>query len=134
MTPHNTVADFMVTDIVTLPMALEINHAVSILLNRRISGAPVLDETGELAGILTKKDCFKAALNANYYKQWGGTVADYMTAKVVPMDADLDIVSAAEMFLSLPYRLFPVLAEGQLAGLISRSDLLQAFVDTGKPA
>jgi CBS domain-containing protein len=129
VSPRRSVADVMVADIVTLTQGIAINRALALLLERRISGAPVLDETGELTGILTKKDCFKAALHASYYMQWGGSVADYMSRHVTTMDADLDIVSAAETFLNEPYRIFPVLADGQLAGIVSRSDVLRAFLE-----
>lgn len=128
MNASRTVADCMVSDLHCLAPEMEINHAVAFLLEKRISGAPVLDETGELVGLLTKKDCFKAALNAAYYKQWGGTVAHYMTRDLHTLDAGLDIVSAAEIFLAQPYRRFPVLREGRLVGLVSRSDLLAAFM------
>lgn len=129
MTARPTVADYMVTDVVSFPPDLEINHAVARLLQHRISGAPILDHGGQLIGLLTKKDCFKAALNASYYQQWGGTVADYMSRSLDTMDADLDIVSAAEKFLASPYRRFPVMRDGEFAGIISRSDLLRAFAD-----
>lgn len=122
-----TIAQFMVTELETLSPGMEIGAALSQLLEKRISGAPVLDDTGELVGILTTKDCFRAALNAAYYKQWGGTVADYMSVELETMDTELDIVSAAERFLATPFRRFPVLKEGQLVGLLSRSDLLAAF-------
>lgn len=127
MTSPATIGSFMVSDVITLTPDLEINHAVALLLDKQISGAPVLDATGDLVGILTKKDCFRAALNANYYKQWGGTVGQYMSASVHTLDVGLDVVSAAEAFLATPYRLFPVVANGRLVGLLSRSDLLRAF-------
>lgn len=129
MTQARTIADYMVTEVITLSPDLEINHAVALLLERKISGAPVIDATGQLVGILTKKDCFKAALNATYYKQWGGTVARYMSASVETLDASLDIVTAAERFLAAPYRFYPVMRDGQMIGLLSRSDLLRAFSD-----
>lgn len=131
MTSAVTVADCMVSDLCYLAPDTEISRALGILLERRISGAPVLDDTGELIGLLTKKDCFKAALNAAYYKQWGGVVEHYMTRDLHTLQASLDIVSAAEAFLALPYRSFPVLRDGRLVGLVSRSDLLAAFMRIG---
>ncbi|MCF4098367.1 CBS domain-containing protein [Maritalea mediterranea] len=131
MTPHQTIARFMVSDIITLSPDIEINIAVAQLLEKHISGAPVVDDTGELTGMLTKKDCFRAALNANYYKQWGGTVEQYMTHDPVTLDLELDVVAAAECFLSSSCRLFPVVDDGQLVGILSRSDLLRAFVEAG---
>lgn len=63
-----TVADCMKIDLVTLSPDTEIVRAVAILLENRVSGASVLDASGELVGVLSKRDCLKAALNASYYK------------------------------------------------------------------
>ncbi|WP_404404550.1 CBS domain-containing protein [Pelagibacterium halotolerans] len=125
--PSLTIARYMVTNVTTLPPDLEINHAIALLLGKALSGAPILDESGALIGILTKKDCFKATLNASYYQQWGGVVSDYMSRKVETLDAGLDLLSAAQRFLDTPYRRFPVMREGEMVGLLSRSDLLRAF-------
>lgn len=122
-----TIAAYMARELVTFSPELEINHALARLLERNVSGAPVLDEAGRLVGIVTAKDCFKAALHACYYQGWGGVVADYMSTKVQTMDIDLDIVTAAERFLACPYRRFPILENGRLVGIITRLDLLRAF-------
>ena len=122
-----TIAACMAKELVTFSPEMEINHAVARLLARNISGAPVTDEAGALVGIITAKDCFKAALHASYYQGWGGTVADYMTAPVQTLDVGLDLVSAAECFLASDFRRFPVIDEGRLVGLVTRLDLLRAL-------
>lgn len=128
MTPQvPTIADYMSRDLVTFPPDLEINKAVARMLGRRISGAPVVDETWQLLGILTAKDCFRPVLSASYHGELGGLVGDYMTTNVVTMDAGVGLVAAAERFLTTPYRRFPVLENGRLVGVISRCDLLRAF-------
>lgn len=121
------VADHMRTELVTLTPDMEIVEAVSVLLENGVSGACVLDEEGALVGVLSKRDCLKAALNASYYKQWGGTVADYMSTAIETLDAASDIVAAAERFVDSSYRRFPVLSAGRLVGQISRTDILQAL-------
>ncbi len=127
MTERPNVANYMRKDVMTFAPDIEINHAVAHLLENKISGAPVVDDAEQLLGVLTEKDCFKAALSASYYQEWGGVVADYMNREVVTIDAGLDIVAAAEQFLASPYRRFPVVKNGRLVGIISRSDLLRAF-------
>jgi CBS domain-containing protein len=127
MTARITIATVMSRQPVTFSPTLEINHAVARLLACHISGAPVVDAAGQLVGIITAKDCFKAALNASYYQGWGGVVADYMSPSVQTMDIGLDIVSAAERFLASPFRRFPVLEDGVLVGIVTRLDLLRAF-------
>ena len=129
MTALPLVSDFMARDLVTLRADMEINSAMHILLDRHISGAPVLDEDGVLVGILTKRDCLKAALDASYYRDWGGQVATYMTHPVTTIAASMDIIAATTRFIELPYRRFPVMDNGQLVGQLSRTDALRAMAD-----
>ena len=121
------VSDYMAERLSTLRPDMDIIKAMHVLLDGAISGAPVVDEKGRLVGLLTKKDCLKVAFNASYHQEWGGPVADFMTREVVTIDADTDIVSAAKKFLDGPYRLFPVLKDDRLAGMISRHDILKAL-------
>ena len=70
MTDRPRVRDYMATDLVTLDPVMEINRAMHVLLDKRLSGAPVVDKTGWLIGILSKKDCLKAALQASYWRSY----------------------------------------------------------------
>ncbi len=129
MTDRPRISDCMARDLITLPPDMEINRALWILIVRQISGAPVVDDTGQLVGVLSMKDCLRAALNAAYYQDWGDSVADYMSADVRTLEADMDIVEAAEAFLSSPFRRFPVLRVGRLVGQVSRADVLRALAE-----
>ncbi|NKB28224.1 MAG: CBS domain-containing protein [Rhodobacteraceae bacterium] len=129
MTRIATVADYMTRDLIRLSPDMEINRAMKLLLDNRISGAPVVDAAGQLVGVLSKKDCLKAAIDASYYRDWGAMVATHMTKDVQTLDAGTDILAAANSFLSSPFRRFPVLLDGQLVGQISRADALKAMLD-----
>ena len=93
------------------------------------AGAPVVDAGGRLVGVLSKKDCLRAALNSSYYQEWGGSVADYMVSEVETLEADMELVQAAERFLTGHFRRFPVMRDGRLAGQISRSDVLRGLTE-----
>ncbi len=121
------VKDFMTTDPVTLTPDMDIHRAMKILLEREISGAPVLDAQGGLVGILSTKDCLKVAFSASYHREWGGPVSEFMSSEVQTIESDTDIVEAAELFLKVRYRRFPVVTNGRLDGLISRYDVLRAL-------
>ena len=127
MSERPRIKAYMSRDLVTLTPDMEINRAMHLLIDKHISGAPVLDEAGNLVGMLSQKDCLKAALHASYYREWGDTVADYMSGNAQTLDAELDLVEAAEAFLASSFRRFPVMSEGRLVGQISRSDLLKAL-------
>ena len=129
MKPAALVSDYMTRDLITLSPETEINRAMSVLLDHRISGAPVVNETGKLIGVLSKKDCLRAAIEASYYRDWGATVAAHMSTGVETLDAGMDILSAATAFLNSAYRRFPVMENGILVGQISRADVLRAMAD-----
>ncbi|SFP89709.1 CBS domain-containing protein [Tranquillimonas alkanivorans] len=129
MTDRPRIADYMTRDLVTLSPDDEITQAMHTLLSARISGAPVLDAAGELVGVLSKKDCLRAALHASYHRDWGGAVAHYMTREVETMEARTDIVTAAQRFVDSAFRRFPVVSDGRLVGQISRADVLRALAE-----
>ena len=122
-----TVSDIMATRLVTFTPDMNIHEAIRILLEKRFSGAPVVDADGTLVGMLSKKDCLKITFSTRYHDDWGGPVSDFMSSPVKTLDADLDLVSAAQFFLESHYRRFPVLSEGRLVGQISRYDILKAL-------
>ena len=124
-----TVADFMATRLVTFRPEMNIHEAIAILLENRISGAPVVDEHGALVGVLSKKDCLKIVFSARYHDDWGGQVRNYMTSPVETMDAGEDLVSAAQIFIGSHFRRFPVLRDGKLVGQVSRHDILKVLTE-----
>jgi CBS domain-containing protein len=127
--PVPTVADYMALDLLTFTPELEINRALRALLDRQLSGAPVVDRDGRLVGVLSKKDCLKAAFAAAYHRSWGGRVGDYMSTPVQTLDAGMTILQAVERLFDSPYRRFPVLRDGHLVGQISRADVLRALLE-----
>ena len=122
-----TIADIMATELVTFYPNQDIHHAIHTLLEKRISGAPVVDDSGKLIGILSRKDCLKIAFSSRYHGDWGGQVQDYMVSEVQTLDAGLDITAAVQFFLDASFRRFPVMREGELVGLVSRHDILTAL-------
>ena len=124
-----TVADIMATRLITLTPDMNIHEAIRVLLEKRISGAPVVDADGALVGVLSKKDCLKIVFSSQYHDDWGGPVRDFMSAPVETMDASQDMVSAAQHFLDSHFRRFPVLRDGKLVGQVSRYDILKGLTE-----
>lgn len=118
---------YMARDLIIFQPGDDIHMAVKILLEKSISGAPVVDENGHLVGMLSQKDCFKVAFGASYHQDWAGPVSDYMSRDVETIDAGTDIVKVAKIFLQSQYRRFPVMSNDRLVGQISRRDVLEAL-------
>lgn len=121
------VRDYMTGKLVTFKPDLDVLDAIHELIRHRIAGAPVVDDHGELVGMLSELDCLKVALNAGYYGDWGGPVSDFMSTDVQTVDSEMNIVDMAQKFLSSGFRRFPVLHGNRLVGQISRRDVLRAL-------
>ncbi len=125
------ITSIMRRDIQTLAPETPIRQAISTLLDARAAAALVLDEDGQLAGILTQKDCFRPALHASYHQEWTGRVADQMSPNVITVAASDDVIRVAEMFLSHSHRAFPVMEGTQVVGMTHRSDVLAFMLQEG---
>ncbi len=120
---------YMTRTLYTFLPSDNIHSAVKTLLEKRISGAPVLNESGALVGMLSKKDCLSVVYSASYHNEWGGRVEQFMNSDVHTVESGIDIIEAADLFVESPYRRFPVMQNGKLVGLVSRQDILRALYD-----
>ncbi|MCB0488086.1 MAG: CBS domain-containing protein [Cyclobacteriaceae bacterium] len=127
---YEPVTNYMVNvaDLVTFKPAQTIQEAIDIIIEKRISGAPVLDDNGKLVGMLSEKDCLRIIVDQAYHNLpiESKKVSDYMTAEVKTVSPEHDVVSAANLFLHTPIRRMPVVENGVLKGQISRRDILRA--------
>lgn len=123
-----TVADYMSRGLVTLSKETNVIDAIQKLLNHRITCAPVIDQHGHLVGMFSEKDGMRVFLDSVYNQGMSGKVGDYMSTSPVSIDAEAGIVDVAEKFQSSPIRNLPVLSEGELVGVISRTDILRVLV------
>lgn len=120
------VRSYMTRRLVTFRPEMDLFTAIGRLLEHTIASAPVVDSQGHLIGMLSESDCLRATLSGAYFDDAHGTVGNYMTNPVDTIDADADIIAAAEVFLRGQRRRLPVLEDGRLVGLISRHDILRA--------
>lgn len=124
------VSDYMADQLVCFTPDMNIFNAIDKLLDRKITGAPVLDDKGMLIGILSQTDCLKNVLEGSFYEDSADTVAHYMQTEVDTVRSDEDVVSVAEKLLRNHRRRFPVVnSEGKLVGMITSSDVLKVIRD-----
>lgn len=121
------VREYMTTSLVTLSPTTEVMAAINQLVKHRISGAPVLDPEGKLVGMLSEMDCMQVGLIAAEDTCVAGPVSQFMKTSVIAVSPDDSLTQLAQMFLSKPYRRYPVIEDGKLVGQISRSDVLRAI-------
>lgn len=122
------VSDYMDKSFITLRPDMDVYDAIAILLDQKITGAPVVDNKENLVGILSEKDCLRTLAHGAYSSvPGGGKVEDYMTREVDTIHPDLDIFTVADRFLNCSYRRLLVVKDKKLVGQITRRDLLRAI-------
>lgn len=125
---YDSVAKYMAKNLITFHPDQPIHEAIDIMLEKRISGAPVLNDKGDLIGVLSEKDCLRIIVDRHYHNHPNqkSSVGDYMSREVTTIDIDKDILDVANLFLNSNFRRFPVVEKGKLKGQISRRDVMRA--------
>lgn len=126
--PAVTVADYMSRHLITFDPEQTIDEVITVLLKNKISGGPVIDSENNLCGIISEGDCLKEVTKGKYNNSpnLGGKVKDHMAKNVKFIAPEVNIFDAAQMFLDMKLRRFPVLEHGKLIGQISQKDIMQA--------
>ena len=121
------VKDYMSRTLVKFKPETSVLDAVHTLVKHRIAGAPVVDDAGNLVGMLSELDCLKVAMQAGYHGSYGGPVSEYMSQNVETVNGELSIVDLAQKFLDTRSPRVPVTDNNRLNGQISRRDVLRAL-------
>lgn len=125
------VSDYMTTKLITFRPDQPVSEVIESLIKNRISGAPVVNDKNELLGIISEGDCIKHISESRYYNMPmdNNTVDKHMVKNVDTIDGKLNIFEAAEKFLKVKHRRFPIVENGKLIGQISQKDILIAALE-----
>src|SRR5688500_7758559 len=115
------VRDIMTDEVATVPPEMPVENAARMLFSQSISGMPVVDGDGKLVGVITEFDIIAKE---------GSTFAEIMTADVVTVSEDTDAETVGQILASRRVRRVPVVRDGGVVGIVSRSDLVRLFALT----
>ncbi|RED99794.1 CBS domain-containing protein [Marinoscillum furvescens] len=123
-----TVGDYMTSKLITFKPDQQMDEVIETLLKHRISGGPVVNEDGELIGVISEGDCMKEVVRGKYNNMpsLSGTVGEHMSTNVIFISPEANIFDTAKMFLDKRIRRFPVVNAGKLVGQISQKDIMRA--------
>ena len=140
------VGDIMTARVVSVRPETPYKAALELLVRSEVSGLPVMDDTGKLVGIVTEADLvskeafivqgrrglatFMDVLVAPEWvkKSDGKVAADFMTKDVAVCDPDDDPREVARRMLERRVKRMPVVASGEVIGMVTRNDILRTFV------
>ncbi len=143
--------DIMTRKVITATPDTEIAQAAKLLLEERINGLPVVNQAGEVVGILCQSDLIAQQkdiplpslftlldgfmpltslkrLDREVKKIAATKVADAMTANPVSIGPDSPIEDIAALMVDKNFHSLPVVDEGRLVGIVGKEDILRTLV------
>ncbi|HWR82942.1 MAG TPA: CBS domain-containing protein [Candidatus Deferrimicrobium sp.] len=113
--------------LVTAQPAMNVLKAMELIIGNRISCLPVLDASGQLVGIISDKDIFRAVYeHQETFRRF--TVGDLMTTNLIVGVADDDVDYIGGVMTKNRFRHVPIVDKAKLIGLISVGDIVKAQI------
>ncbi len=140
------VRDLMSVEVLTTTPETPLKEAAALLAERRISGVPVVDESGAVVGVLSEADILVktgGALPRSGLLGWllepdfdlhdkigARTVGEAMSAPAVTITPGRTVHEAAALMITESVNRLPVVEDGALVGILTRADVVRAFTRT----
>jgi CBS domain-containing protein len=141
------VGDFMTTQVVTIHPDSPVRDAARLMLERKISGLPVVDASDSIVGIVTEHDLLRRRIDRPGSKppHWlqlmtepaeitdesvrfqETKVEEVMTRDPLTITEDTPIEAACRLIEKRGIKRLPVMRDGRLVGIVARADLVRAL-------
>jgi CBS domain-containing protein len=139
------VADIMTSQVLAIDPEAPLAQAVRLMTEHKVSGVPVVDRDGRIAGMLTEGDLIRRVETrtdggkAGWFKNFflpgreaeryvlthGRRVGEVMTDSVFTVTENTDLADAVELMRRHRVKRLPVVRDGRLCGIVSRADLVR---------
>ena len=142
--------DIMTTEVVTVTKDHTVNDVIKLLMDKNISGLPVVDESNHVIGIVTEGDLIYRSkkleipryftildsyifldntkkMEEQIRKMVGYRVEDIMTRDVVTVQIDDTVEDIATLMTRKNVNRVPVVHGDKLVGIVTRRDIIRAY-------
>jgi CBS domain-containing protein len=145
------VKDIMTKELITVSPQTEIAGAAKLLLEKRINGLPVIDDSGKLVGILCQSDLVAQQksipipsvytlldsfipltslkrIDKEVRKIAALKVEEAMTLNPVTVGPETDIEDVARLMVDKKYHTLPVMEGDKIVGVVGKEDVLKTLL------
>lgn len=150
MSTMMTVEDAMTRSVVSVHLELPLKDVARLLVGHRVSGLPVVDAQDRVLGVVSEADLLvkesgpdavghrrlervrgaSSETRTGMAKVQATTAGEAMTSPALTIDRRATLHAAARLMVSRGINRLPVTEDGFLVGIITRADLVRAFVRT----
>jgi CBS domain-containing protein len=145
--------DIMVRDVVTAEPDMSVSQAIKLLAEHDVSALPVVDDEGAVIGVISEADLIQreevdpghrpwwleaitpaTTLAGEFAKSHGRRVEEVMSTRVVSAGEEASLAEIAALLERHRIKRVPIIENGKLVGVVSRSNLIQAMATSDRPA
>jgi predicted transcriptional regulator len=129
------VRDVMTSPAITVHATATIKDAIGLLERHSIAAMPVLDEDGDVVGVISEADVIRGMVVPDQRAReipvrltappFHSRVADVMSNFALTVSSDTELATAADLITSSAVKSLPVIDRGQVVGVISRRDIIR---------
>jgi CBS domain-containing protein len=146
-----TATDIMTREVISVTLETTVKELARLLTANNISGVPVVNDSGEVIGVVTESDLIDQnkkvhiptvvsildsflflestdKMDQEIRKIAGSTVADIYTSEIVTVDEQTPIDEMATLMSERNIHTLPVLNEGKLTGIVGKRDIIRTII------
>jgi CBS domain-containing protein len=116
-------SDIMTRHVFTIAPEASVRDAANLLAQKRISGVPVIDDTGKMIGMLTEADIISKV------DREGLKVDEIMSRNITTVIEETPVDEIAHLMSERKIKRVPVVRDGKLVGIVSRADIVRAVAE-----
>ena len=120
------IKNIMTKDVISVKKDTPIREAIEIMVEKEITGLPVVDNKMNLIGVITEKDVLMLLYN---FGERLGVTEDFMTRDIISFDQEDSLVNVCEGLVRNNFRRVPIVtgSKKKLVGIISRTDIVRCI-------
>jgi CBS domain-containing protein len=141
------VGEVMQKTVVAVKKGTPYREVAKILVEKKVSGAPVIDETGKIIGVVSEKDLFRAVYPSyeDFYESPEShldfeeleegvkaannkKVEDFMSSRLITADPETPILKIGALMVATGIHRVPVVVDGKVVGMVGRGDIYRAIL------
>lgn len=146
--------DVMTRNVISIDPDSTVLQAARLMLQHRVSGLPVIDNAGNLVGVLSEGDFLRrretqterkrsrwleflmgpGTIASEYTHSHGNKVSEVMTTEVQTVDENAGLEDIVELMERHRIKRVPVMCGSEVVGIITRSNLMRAMVSVARVA
>ncbi|MBN1354284.1 MAG: CBS domain-containing protein [Candidatus Omnitrophica bacterium] len=119
------VRDIMKKEIIAAKASDSVQQISKFLTEKKISNIPIINETGELVGIVSEQDIIRAMESEKFMTM---TARDIMTTDIVVVKESDSLEHVAKIFTERPFRRLPVVKDNKVIGIVTRENIIKNFM------